>query len=398
VAEVARWMRRECRRTVPADRCVERGLVALVGQAGIAHAMTVLEALIRADASVRQSGHELAHGMGIAAYRTPETLAATFAACPRAQGGGCGHGVVQGYFLSLVAQGRPPGPAELDTLCAPHRESTFLYFQCAHATGHGLMAVHGNRVPRSLEGCDQAADAFIRESCYGGVFMENIVLVTHPHNTTGGHAATHGGAHGGEASADAHDGHGGDASGGGDDAWKAVDPGDPLYPCTAVAPRYHASCYTMQTSATMFLNGSDVRATARACERAPAAMVPVCFGSLGRDVMALAAMDHRRSLRMCEGVAELAGGRGGAWCMVGLVQNLVNLAADPDEGMRFCRRVGSDADKHDCYRAVGEIVYSLAAGPEARGEACRGAEPAFVAACRRGAALDPPPADGGGSQ
>ena len=84
--------------------------------------------------------------------------------------------------------------------------------------------------------------------------------------------------------------------------------------------------------------------------------------------------------------------------MVGLVQNLVNLAADPDEGMRFCRRVGTDAGKHDCYRAVGEIVYSLAAGPEARGAACRRAERAFVADCRRGAALDPPPAAGTAAQ
>ena len=113
--------------------------------------------------------------------------------------------------------------------------------------------------------------------------------------------------------------------------------------------------------------------------------------------MALAAQDHRRSLRMCGQVAERAGGRGGLWCMIGLVQNLVNLAADADEGMRFCREVTTDAHKQECYRAVSEIVYSLVAGDEARGRTCEGAEPGFVAACRRGAALDPPPATSAGS-
>jgi hypothetical protein len=380
-AEIARWMRRECRKPWQDGRCVERNLVALVGQVGIGRAMEVLDTLQRTNASVRQGGHELAHGMGLAAYRSPETLAETFAGCPATHGGGCLHGIVQGYFLSLMRQGRLPGTPELDALCEPHRATTFLFFQCAHATGHGLMAVHANHVPRSLRACDLATDAFVRESCYGGVFMENIVLITHPHNTTEGHAATQDGAHAGH---DAHGGHGA-----AEDEWKAMDRDDPLYPCSVLDARYQPSCYVMQTSATMFLNGGDVMATARACETAPEAMVPICFGSLGRDLMALAAQDHRRSLRMCGRVAEMAGGRGGLWCMVGLVQNLVNLAADPDEGMRFCREVTTDAHKQECYRAVGEIVYSLVAGPEARGRTCEGAEPGFVAACRRGAALDP---------
>ena len=52
------------------------------------------------------------------------------------------------------------------------------------------MAVHENHLPMSLEACDAASEDFIRESCYGGVFMENIVQVTHPHHTAAGHAGT----------------------------------------------------------------------------------------------------------------------------------------------------------------------------------------------------------------
>jgi hypothetical protein len=388
VGEIARSVRRECGRPAQGRRaCVKRNLVALIDQAGLGRAMEVLDALARVDGEVRQNAHELAHDMGVAAYRTPQTVAATFAACPAVQGGGCIHGVVQGYFLSILRQGRMPGTAELDALCEPHRAATFLYFQCAHGMGHGLMAVHGNHVPRSLQGCDQATEAFIRESCYGGVFMENIVLVSHPHNTTEGHAqadGAHGGGHGDHGGMVAMD-HG---------EWNALDADDPLYPCSVVGPAYQQSCYTMQTSAIMLFNRNDVQATARACERAPEAVVATCFGSLGRDVMAITGQSHRRSIEVCGRVAERAGGRGDLWCMLGVVQNLVNLAADADVGMRFCRLVDADDHKRACYRAVGEIIYSLVAGTGPRGESCRAAEPAFVQDCRRGAALDPPLREG----
>jgi hypothetical protein len=388
--EIADWVQRGCRRAPGGkDPCVERTLVGLIDQAGVAKSMEVLETLLRVDVQVRQNGHELAHGMGIAAYRTPETMAATFAACPPTQGAGCHHGVVQGYFLSLRSDGRLPGTAELDALCEPHRASIFLYAQCAHGMGHGLMAVHDNHVPMSLEACDQATDGYVREACWGGIFMENIVRVTHPHHTTEGHAAT-GNAHGGDDAGDEDDAHAGHGPPGGPGMihgeWKALDPADPLYPCNAVDPRYQQSCYTMQTGAILFFNRGNVDATARACEGAPEAMLPTCFGSLGRDIIAIAEMDHRRTLALCARAGERAAGRGGVWCMVGAVQNLVNLAADPDEGMRFCREVTAEAHKRACYQAVGELVLTLVAEP-ARGASCEAAEPAFIAACRVGARL-----------
>jgi hypothetical protein len=383
---------------------MERTLVGLIGQAGVAKGMEVLDTLLAVDYDVRQNGHELAHALGIAAYRSPETMAAAFAACPATQGAGCHHGVVQGYFLALLREGRLPGTPEIDAVCEPHRANTFLYGQCGHGMGHGLMAVHDNHVPMTLEACDLATDGYIREACYGGIFMENIVLVTHPHHTTEGHAET-----GRHASGDAHDAHdapdpahsgdrhgghnehGGDASAGGHGmehgAWKALDPDDPLYPCNAVADKYQPACYVMQTGAILFFNRGDVTATARACEGAPEGMRSICFGSLGRDVIAIAGQDHRGSIDLCGRAAGHAGGRGELWCMVGAVQNLVNLAADADEGMRFCREVAADDHKRACYRAVGEVILTLAPTDEGRRRSCDGAEPGFVPACRAGARL-----------
>jgi hypothetical protein len=431
-AQIATWARQGCRRAPGGkDACIERTLVSLIDQAGIAKSMEVLDTLVNVDSDVRANAHALAHGLGISAYRTPETLAATFAGCPPTQMSGCYHGVIQGYFLALASQGRSIGTAEMDGLCDPHKSSTFLYFQCAHGMGHGLMAVHDNHLPMSLEACDAATEDFIRNSCYGGVFMENIVQVTHPHHTAAGHAGTQGGEHGGhgqQAAADEHAGHGqqpaagehahgqqpaadahaahgqqaaagqdahaGHGAAGGQQAmehgeWKALDRNDWLYPCNAVALKYQDACYNMQTSAVMFFNYGDVASTAGVCERAPAQFQPTCFLSLGRDVTAYAAQDHRRSIELCGRAGNAAAGQGKLWCTLGVVQNLVNLAADPQEGIRFCRAVQGAEAKRECYRVVGESISTLVTDTDARGQSCQAAESEFVAACRRGAGIEP---------
>ena len=424
-AEIATWVRQGCRRVRGGkDACIERTLVALIDQAGITKSMEVLDTLAAQDGDIRANAHPLAHGLGIAAYRGPQTLAATFSGCPVSQMSGCYHGVIQGYFLELSRQGRAIGTEEMDGLCNPHKDSMFLYFQCAHGMGHGLMAVHENHLPMSLEACDKASDEFIRISCYGGAFMENLVNVTHPHHTAGGHAGTQGGAHGGhdqpaastghaahgqQAAADAHAGHGQDSAStghaghgehgargaaGGQQAmvhgeWKALDRNDWLYPCNAVALRYQEACYSMQTSAVMYFNYGDVESTARVCERAPERFRPTCLLSLGRDVTAFAAQNHQRSIELCQRTGDVLAGRGKVWCMLGAVQTLMNQSADPRDGIRFCRAVEGAEVKSECYRIVGEAIATVVTDSDARGQSCQSAESEFVATCRRGAGIEP---------
>lgn len=410
-AEIAAWARQGCRRAAGGrDACIERTLVSLIDRAGIAKSMEVLDTLTIQDDAIRANAHPLAHGLGIAAYRSPETLAATFAACPVSQMSGCPHGVIQGYFLDLSRQGRSIGTAELDGLCSPHKDQQFIYFQCAHGVGHGLMAVHENHLPMALEGCDLATDDFIRISCYGGAFMENIVNATHPHHSAGGHATTQGGAHeapadghaahGQQAAADEHADHGaqaghdGHGAAGGQQAmahgeWKALDRNDWLYPCNAVGLKYQDACYAMQTSAVMFFNYGDVPSTAAVCERAPDAFTATCFMSLGRDITAFAAQEHQRTIDMCLRAGDRAAGRGSLWCMLGAVQTLMNQSADPQVGMRFCRLLEGTESKRECYRVVGEMVFTLVGDTDARGESCRTAESEFIAACRAGARIEP---------
>lgn len=385
-AEVAAWARAGCARPAEGkDACIERMLIGLLEQAGVAKSMEVLDTLAT-DPDILPLAHPLAHGLGISAYRGPRTVAATFAACPSSQMSGCQHGVIQGYFLDMQRQGREIGKAELDALCAPHQASPFVYHQCAHGMGHGLMAVHANHLPSALAACDQPGDPSVRESCYGGAFMENIVNFTHPHHTAGGHVDTQAG--GGHAhGADAHAGHGAPATEHG--PWKALDPADPLYPCNVVDERHQYACYANQTSAILFFNGGRVEPAVRACEQAPFDHVATCFMSLGRDITAYAARDHGRTIEMCGRVGDAIEGRAATWCALGALATLISQAADPQDGIRFCRALpGADA-KRDCYRMVGEAVSRMVTGTQARGRQCQTAEPEFVVTCRRGAGIEP---------
>jgi hypothetical protein len=375
--EIAAWVQAGCRRAPGGkDACVERALTTLLDQAGVAKSMEVLDTLAARDDKVRDDGHALAHGLGIYAYRSPETVSATFSGCPTSQMSGCFHGVIQGYFLDLGRQGREVGSPEMDALCAPHAGNEFIYFHCAHGMGHGLMALHQNHLPMALASCDLISVTFVRESCYGGAFMENVLQVTHPHHTAGGHAETQEGAH---ASADAHGGHGG-----------AGDRADPLYPCNAVDEKYQRECYGFQPSPMMFYNGGDVAATARLCGQAPEAFRATCFGSLGREITAWADQDHRRTLEMCGRIGDLDGGQARLLCEGGAVATLMNQTADAQDGIRFCHAVQGAEGKESCYRRVGAFTITLSGDVPTRERQCAAAEPEFVAVCRRGAEVDRP--------
>jgi hypothetical protein len=391
--EVAAAVERACRGiTVNRSTCYERGLTAAIEPAGIGVAARALDLLVASTPALVADAHGMAHGLGINAYRSPETLAETFSDCPPTQMSGCYHGVIQGYFLAVQREGRTVDAALLDGVCAPHRPNNALHFQCAHGLGHGVMALRGNDLRAALNTCDLATDEFVRENCYGGVFMENIVGVTHPHHTAdahAGHGAPAGGAqeggdaHAHHAAADPHAGHGDHAHPAAEPPLAALDRSNPLHPCTAVDARYHRQCYLNQTSAILYFNRGDVNAAARTCARAPADMVDVCLESLGRDVVALAARDPRRAASLCTGTGSAAGP-----CLRGAAQTLTNMDADPQAGFRFCASVPAE-HREGCYGAVAGMLYAIEPEPARRAAACAALDAPYAEVCRANAGLRP---------
>ncbi len=399
------------------DRVGARGcdaesyLMEVLEARGVTAAMEQLDVLVAGDADIRRDAHNYAHHIGIAAYTGEQDVGEVFSACTPAYQSGCYHGVIQSYFAAEVGgRGGELDPAMVNGLCREQREDAdqrWLLFQCAHGMGHGLVMVADRHLPTALEGCDLVQDAWERESCYGGAFMENIVHETAPHHAVGrpemaegGHEGHHG-AHESpthhaapEHAAAEHHGHhapGVSLSAAADRApFPALDRDDPFYPCSALDERYAVSCYQMQTSAILYFNGYDVAATAATCATAPEGLRPVCFQSLGRDISSMTGQDHRRAADLCATSPDPFE----PWCHLGYAKNLVDLTADSADGLAYCRVLPEGESKRFCYVAIGEQIWVLADAIERREQLCRAAEGPYVAACRHGAGLAEPAAAG----
>ena len=355
----------DCRH-VSGDRaaCYSKLLSDRLVSHGVAGAVALLEALATADPDVAEHAHEYAHGIGIEAYGRSTDIAATFAACGDGYSSGCRHGVIQAYFESRDQVTQP----EVEALCQPFKSSTasrWVLFQCVHGMGHGLTMYHGHDLPRALTDCDLLSDGWDRESCYGGAFMENVINATtpnHPATMLAMHSMHH-------------------ASG---STFKAIDPADPLYPCSIMAERYLHACYQMQTSVILNLNHGDIGDAAKSCERAPGAMRAVCFQSLGRDATSYTNRDPQKTADLCN----KAGDADRPACYFGATKALVDWTATTDAAFAFCHIVGDGPGGPTCYQALGEeIATLLAGGPERERQCARAEEPAALAACRQGAGL-----------
>ena len=77
---VADSLLRACRGTFGVrGRCVEQALDGVLRSSGIGAAMAVLDRMVATNGGLAPQAHSIAHGLGIAAYQSPETVAAIFA-------------------------------------------------------------------------------------------------------------------------------------------------------------------------------------------------------------------------------------------------------------------------------------------------------------------------------
>src|SRR6185436_3872923 len=344
--------------------CYQRFFTSRLVSDGVAGAVAILDTLSRDDRDVSRRAHEYAHGIGIAAYTRYPDIVSTFTACGDRAASGCRHGFIQGYFEARRQVTTP----EIEAFCRPFKEPSatrWILFQCVHGMGHGLAMFYDHNLPQALAMCDQLGDAWDRESCYGGAFMESDMNAIAPH-----HPAS-------ELAAHSHHGHA---------AFQAIDPADPLYPCSKMEDRNLRACFEIPTPVILYLNHGVIGAAARTCDRAVVPMRDDCYRSLGRDITSYSLRDPEESARLCGlGSAEYQPA-----CYVGVAKVLVDWTASTGNAFTFCGIVAarSAAGLTACYGAVGEQIAALFGARQAREQECArvGLAPA-VDACRKGAQL-----------
>lgn len=173
------------------------------------------------------------------------------------------HGVVE---RAVKEMGEAAFIANTDTLCAdiPGKERySFDYYNCVHGLGHGIMSVEDNELFTSLPLCDHLTGEWERKSCYGGVFMENIMEDNRTHFA------------------------------------KYLKKDDLMYPCNAVASAYKEQCYLMQTSYALTENDYNFKDTFALCATVEPEFRDTCAQSIGRDASGSTVSNVQRTVTNC---------------------------------------------------------------------------------------------------
>jgi hypothetical protein len=174
----------------------------------------------------------------------------------------------------------------------------------------------------SLEACDALADDWSRNSCYGGVFMENVF------NSAG--------------------------------EKKNFSATDHHAPCNRLEAPYRRECYMMQTSR-MVEMGLSAQAVFAQCAKAGDYRA-TCVQSAGRDLSNFVRVGNARgTARTCE----LASGDDRFACVRGVVYALVDNTWDGRYALSFCAALSQTRDQESCFREGVQYLRSVYDKPAA---------------------------------
>ncbi len=283
--------------TTDTFNCYERFYTALVLERDIPAALAQIKSEYVTSGYVQSQCHPLMHVIGHAAAKRYPDVGEAFS-----HGDGfCWSGYYHGVMETVVSTvPRRDIVSRIDSICAsvPGKERYgFDYYNCVHGLGHGVMVMTDNELFEALTICDSLTGSWEQSSCYGGVFMENVMVDNRNHKT------------------------------------KYLKASDPLYPCNAVDGKYKNACWLMQTSYMLKTTGGDFAPLFGLCAQADPGYVDTCLHSLGRDASGTTVSDIARTREIC-----LMGPDDHAktQCIVGAVKDFVSYHHSDREAKALC--------------------------------------------------------------
>ena len=282
--------------------CQLRRYGAFVRRAGVAGAFAALKRAYEREGFVRAACHPIVHEIGHAAVvRHGPKLSEVYARGDPFCSAGYFHGATEQIIVDRGARSFVAAP---DALCADlggHARHSIYHRNCAHGIGHGFMLVRRGELPAALRTCDTLTDSWEQRSCYGGVFMQNVMAL------------------GGS---------------------KYLRPREPLYPCGELDDRHRTMCYKKQAGYALFARNGDIGAVFALCARVGRAFRAACDEGLGTSVavhhlkQVFADRDVRRlTLAGCARGARRADR---AACVSGAVRALINFDHDVARAASLC--------------------------------------------------------------
>ena len=289
--------------------------------------------------------HQQAHNIGRVSYSVigVESFAEGNSSCHS----GFYHGLIEEFFRQ---EGTSNLAQKVDTLCNSF-PTTFGTFECLHGIGHGVMAYFDYDLPKALDECKLLKDAFSQESCFGGVFMENVVLAE-GRGANAGHATS----------------------------WVSD---DPYFPCNGVDSneRLQLQCYLMQTSRMLDLNNHDFSKVIPLCEKAPENMRHTCFQSLGRDIAGQVLRDPERINSICTTISS----QYYSDCMKGSLYVIMEFWGEriTSQSDDYCKIQPDFQSKKECYTLAGSRLNDIfGKNTQKKNETCKLAkEEILISSC-----------------
>ena len=291
---------------------------------------SLTESLSRIGSKKGVDCHNRAHKLGRRAYELVGGEA--FKNCGVECHSGCRHGATEAFFADK-------GSSDLQqsiTLLCGDETSIFGLHQCLHGTGHGLMAWFDYGIHDALKACDLINTQQHRESCYSGIFMENIV---------GGIATSE------EGDSNYH--------------YTEYLNDDPHYPCNILDDKYKGQCYFLQTDRMLqlFRNTKQIGVE---CSKAPERFQWYCFFSMGRTISGSVLQDPTRGFELCR---EISNPSDQNICLEGVLNDLLWDETHIERSIFFCSLDHNPSFQERCYMHLISIASNVI--PNKMSEFCK---------------------------
>ena len=298
--------------------CYQAYYTKLTTTVSIAAAFDDLKARYNTDDYARAQCHPIAHVIGRAASTMYSTPGEAYLHGDSFCWSGYYHGVLEGIVGKI---GLKNLPTQIDAICADIKAKggySFDYYNCVHGLGHGIMAITNDELFDSLDLCDKLTGSWEQLSCGSGVYMENIIVDGKNHIT------------------------------------KYLKPSDPLYPCDASPDQFKNTCYLMQTSYMLKVNGRDFKQTFASCANVEVAYRDTCYQSLGRDASGGTTSDVSATHDICMLGTDIEQQSN---CVIGAVKDFISYFHSDVQAKQFCNSFSDSALQKTCLD-TGAVYYA----------------------------------------
>lgn len=289
--------------------------------------------------------HQEAHNIGRTAYEI-------FGSSAFKDGNSsCHSGYYHGAIEAFLHEKGTANLIENIKIICDNFETSFGRFECLHGIGHGVLAYEDYDLPEAIKVCGALATNYDQSSCYGGMFMENIVTAQ------------------GRGAGQVHE-----------TKWANI--ADPLFPCNGLGDDYSVryQCYQMQTSWMLTIFNYNFDRVKEECLRAPSDMRLVCFKSFGRDAAGHTLRDADKITKICGKVAENSDLY--SECVNGALNVIVDFWGDglKNQAAELCKKV-LPIGKLTCYQTLSWRLRDVFSASEDRVEICGGFEADYQYLC-----------------